>query len=903
MHPSAEDIQLHLYHSFLQRQTTDICLQVRAKAGWNVEYHLHRVVLIQAGFFRSLFTTGFLESSSKKFSNDCIPVQFDDPNITRAAFEFCLARLYGGGPNLHVSQSLKPSVLEPLTPYFLTPPPSSPPPPAEHHPATSRFLLSLIATSIYLSIPSITSSALSLVLATVGPHTVIQYLNFAIGRGIGDSDSAEDLPCLVGLEHVGREVDISTETVEDQTDSKTIRTVSDDSDESGAEALKKFSGQAIGEHSDSEEGGGSGSLKMSSADDHNLSIDEHDVPNLDEGPKFSYGAASNKIGESCACWLTRWGKDILPYEEEYADRMSAQDGRASPAPAGPLALFQSQAHTRSSSHPPHNLASFSPKAGSAATSGRRATFSNPVSTTPSITFSSTASSSSSNKYDNSVFKPLNSNEKPPTVWARGGLTAEWARGILSSDDFFLPGGEMDRYLFATRVVELRRKEGRRNIEIQRRKGVENDPELRSMLLEDEQEERQWSELFRTGFYYSHMSLEEMLYIQNNVSPTTCSPYVHPSILQLAHWNQSIFRMNVLSRPSVSNPGGTSSPVSSSPPAGATAQANTLSKDTLGQSLSTSEISAHSSSSAGKPDTTYFPILTDGSQKLGTDSLSTQTASPTSDTLNLPSRHSSDETNFFGIQNGRRTAEEVVRDDPSGAAQWTINEPCSCKSRICYLKTHINANRFSVEFWNVESLKPSHRLYSQTFWCMGSLWNVYVQVARKKGLQMGVYLQRQSFVDSIPPHSIPPALPTSGPTELTLHHSSSVPSFQLSGSRSSTPRPATPGNNGPTTRGRPWSTSYPIQIPQLSSPSRSNLSITRSPSFGPSSTTERSSPPGANAITTAPQPSIPNTSPGIAPTSPYRDPRQVIQAHGSKCHQVPKCARSVQRNTKLGLEEQ
>lgn len=42
-----QDIQNHLYHAFLNRATTDICIHVHAK-DWDLAYDLHRVVLIQS---------------------------------------------------------------------------------------------------------------------------------------------------------------------------------------------------------------------------------------------------------------------------------------------------------------------------------------------------------------------------------------------------------------------------------------------------------------------------------------------------------------------------------------------------------------------------------------------------------------------------------------------------------------------------------------------------------------------------------------------------------------------------------------------------------------------------------------------------------------------------------------
>ncbi len=53
-----------------------------------------------------------------------------------------------------------------------------------------------------------------------------------------------------------------------------------------------------------------------------------------------------------------------------------------------------------------------------------------------------------------------------------------------------------------------------------------------------------------------------------------------------------------------------------------------------------------------------------------------------------------------------------------------------------------------------SLKEKSRLHSHTIWYAGSCYNVYAQAVRKKGLQLGVYLHRQSIVDPIPVPSMP-----------------------------------------------------------------------------------------------------------------------------------------------------
>jgi hypothetical protein len=88
-----------------------------------------------------------------------------------------------------------------------------------------------------------------------------------------------------------------------------------------------------------------------------------------------YGAVSDKIGEATACWLARWGPDILPYEERSCgDAFIPVD---SPG-VGPI-LNPSQVEETSS------------------------------------------------------------NVVIPAVWARGGLNHKWVRALISSDALFVNG--------------------------------------------------------------------------------------------------------------------------------------------------------------------------------------------------------------------------------------------------------------------------------------------------------------------------------------------------------------------------------------------------------------------------------------------------------------------------------
>ena len=62
-------------------------------------------------------------------------------------------------------------------------------------------------------------------------------------------------------------------------------------------------------------------------------------------------------------------------------------------------------------------------------------------------------------------------------------------------------------------------------------------------------------------------------------------------------------------------------------------------------------------------------------------------------------------------------------------------------------THFPPFRFSAEFPSAKSLKPDKRIYSNTVWYAGSLWNVYVQKKESaRSTQLGIYLHREKQID-------------------------------------------------------------------------------------------------------------------------------------------------------------
>jgi hypothetical protein len=260
--------------------------------------------------------------------------------------------------------------------------------PSDKHPATPPFLLSLLSTAVYLSIPAVASEALNLILTTIGPMTVTRYLDYALGKGKGNTDPA-DTDKAVTLEQIGEDID--TASIYTTQSNLTIETQNTSLDDS--ESFKQ------GETSNPP------------------------TTTVCDSPLFVYGASSNRIGEACASFLAKWGVDLLVDEE----------GQVQP---------QSQSPGTSESIVDLNKPILN----------RQTSFA-------------------------TSWRPISS---PPRIWSQG-LSPEWVRGIISSDEFFVKS-ELQRYDVAKRVVDMRRR-------------------LRGILAPEEQE---WRRLFGEGIYYSHL---------------------------------------------------------------------------------------------------------------------------------------------------------------------------------------------------------------------------------------------------------------------------------------------------------------------------------------------------------------------------------------------------------------
>ena len=268
--------------------------------------------------------------------------------------------------------------------------------------------MSLLAVSIYLCMPSLTTEALSYITSTIGPFTVMDYLRFAYGEGMGPPQG-EDLDALVGLEHVAQLVKAETADCNQSAIGTSPRTQGKDV-ECFSQNLEALSVEdQVRNFQDGASLGPGQTIEKEDPSEHSYESGSSTFVPGETGSNltFSYGSVSDKIGEACVCWLARWGADMLVLEQEAGAFLKK------PVPYVPAATPQ-RAIGRRSTAP-----------------GWRTPFSDA----------------------NDCPHP-----QPPLIWRRGGLTTTWVRALISSDLLFVKS-ERERYDLAKAVVELRRSEG------------------------------------------------------------------------------------------------------------------------------------------------------------------------------------------------------------------------------------------------------------------------------------------------------------------------------------------------------------------------------------------------------------------------------------------------------------
>lgn len=240
----------------------------------------------------------------------------------------CLSRLYSPYPHLEFPSFLIPTPSDPLTPAFN----DSVDPfvldsdhrsMGTHFETSPRILLSLLATTIYLGQVDLMKEVLTMILRTVGPWTICRYLNFAIGDGLGDEEwTGQTKEPAWGIDRVARHCYVEDE---DSVDSQNRRRSARSSTDSTSSNIKMEDEDVIlRDAGRSRRRSRPSPLSFDNSPTSSNHLDDSYEEEEAEAhlPHF-YGFASDKIGEACCCFLTRWGLDILNREIKFPNPIEA----------------------------------------------------------------------------------------------------------------------------------------------------------------------------------------------------------------------------------------------------------------------------------------------------------------------------------------------------------------------------------------------------------------------------------------------------------------------------------------------------------------------------------------------------------------------------------------------------
>lgn len=312
--------------------------------------------------------------------------------------------------------------------------------------------------------PGITSEVLGLILGTISPWSVGSYLGFALGRGIGGyrgeewEDWSEKGVVGVGakgLEKLGKPIRVNEEDAHRPGESSTggDHKEGDKGPTSRIGRPHRASSPTFSVQSSVASSQISG-LREDGADDGS------DLDGHGEEDSYFYGLPSSKIGEGCACWLSRWGVDVLDVEAEIWKARGKGTTKGEDELVRKLKEMDIGERDRVEGEFPI--------------------------------------------YDDSVDHP----PRPfPPIWSLGGLPASWIRAVISSDAFFV-SSEMERYQVAKKVFEMRRaqRQGlKKGWEVERRRSEEEVGEDVDWRADEEEdaEEGEFESLFE-GIFYTHM---------------------------------------------------------------------------------------------------------------------------------------------------------------------------------------------------------------------------------------------------------------------------------------------------------------------------------------------------------------------------------------------------------------
>ena len=368
-----------------------------------------------------------------------------------------------------------------------------------------------------------------------------------------------------------------------------------------------------------------------------------------------------------------------------------------------------------------------------------------------------------------------------------GISGDIIREIIGSDGFYVPG-EWERWALAKKILNRRLKYRAIEAGLMTSDGKlrQNRPQsMNFMAIRFDTVYRstsgivstdgshgldQWLGLYTNpdispilvlldeGIHYVHLSFEQLQVIRGQ-HDILGVPLLPEKVISNALWMSMELRQRILNAKDADEELGFSfevepqggeeppTPVEHEADRSASSSNETSDKATgkrpaleQADSEDSNEMESGSWDGNGKPRKFWIPV-TDGSHILGCSLEPTVTAS-------------NSRPNSRGCQTSRISASLDPHDlqwatDFASAVQEHPDSPSTPANtpspQVRY--THLPPFRFAAEFPPARSLKENKRIYSNTVWYAGSLWNVYVQRKETaKHTQLGIWLHRAPHVE-------------------------------------------------------------------------------------------------------------------------------------------------------------
>ncbi|KAI1314975.1 hypothetical protein EDD11_001459 [Mortierella claussenii] len=307
------------------------------------------------------------------------------------------------------------------------------------------------------------------------------------------------------------------------------------------------------------------------------------------------------------------------------------------------------------------------------------------------------------------------------------LPAPWLLSVIGSDAFWVPN-EWERYKFCREVIHNRRMLRRRRQSLASLpvKSVTGTQQNHEEEEDDDDEEAVFDVLFSTSITYMHMTFEQLQVILHDIDPLTHDRFTRPEVIHEALWQQTELR-TLIDRSSKDD----------GPLDIFDFEDSNVANSTNHQRHQQQRQHHHHHDS--NPSNHSHPGLAPSSAEEREDdhlvgrggkrdwSIPDQDRTLLGDIFSPTQRlEIADAPTLSGVLNST-----VPRAKPSPNIRHSLYAPF----------------RFSVEFGDIHLLQDNVRVSSGAVFYAGSCWDVYIQkLPSPKGVQLGVYLHRQSLPD-------------------------------------------------------------------------------------------------------------------------------------------------------------